>query len=70
MLNFQLKLFKDKIDVEQKGTSHEIFFEFNFFIQASRVDIKKLRGKIIEFQSTKVKLDKRIESLPDLSSLT
>lgn len=55
MLNFQLKLFKDKIDVEQK---------------ASRVDIKKLRGKIIEFQSTKVKLDKRIESLPDLSSLT
>jgi len=55
MLNFQLKIFKDKIDVDQK---------------ASRVDIKKLRGKIIELQSTKVKLDKRIESLPDLSSLT
>jgi len=55
MLNFQLKLFKDKIEVDQK---------------ASRVDTKKLRGKIIELQSTKVKLDKRIESLPDLSSLT
>jgi len=55
MLNFQLKIFKDKIDVEQK---------------ASRVDIKNLRGKIIELQSTKVQLDKRIESLPDLSSLT
>jgi len=55
MLNFQLKIFKDKIDVDQK---------------ASRVDIKKLRAKIIELQSTRVKLDKRIESLPDLSSLT
>ena len=28
MLNFQLKLFKDKIDVEQKGSNHKIFYIF------------------------------------------
>lgn len=55
ILNFHLKLFKEKIEDDQK---------------ASVANVKKLRGKIIELKSTRVLLDKRIDSLPDLSSLT
>jgi regulator of Ty1 transposition protein 103 len=54
ILNLNLKLFKNKIINEQKEEENKL---------------QESRARLVELQSTRIKLDKRIQSLPDLSSL-
>lgn len=52
ILNLHLKLFKQRLHEEQKDDETEL---------------QKSRARLVELQSTRIKLDKRIQSLPDLS---
>jgi len=54
-LNLGLKLFKEKLLEEQKP---------------SKLSLKESKEKLMQLKSTSIKLDKRIQSLPDLASFS